>query len=267
MARPADAPKGGASEEAPDGDKLITPSIVLEQTALVPGQTAYLGVHFKIAPEWHIYWRNNGDSGMPPNMEWKPTTGIELGECQWPTPMRHVQPGDILDYIFEHEVTLIYPVKVSESLKAGDTVTLTLILDWLVCKDMCLPGSRELSVTYPVAANSQSSSDAPLFAKARARLPHAASELGLQMTTSWSERTLLLRVDGAEELTFFPQESDDGVYPFDMLGSGWKKEDHLTLEYDASLDAVERVKGVLEVKKGGKTSFVEVDLPAPKKPG
>lgn len=256
-----------AGDEIPDGNKLVTPRVILEQTALVPGQTAYLGVEFRIEPQWHIYWRNNGDSGMPPAIEFTLGEGLSLGECQWPAPKRYLQPGDILDYIYEDRVTLIFPLTVGPEVKPGASVDVKAVIDWLVCKDMCVPGSAEVVTTLPVAATAEASADAPLFAAARKTHPRAASELGLTLATSWAERMLTLRVDGAEELTFFPHESDDGVTPVNILEAGTARSSSLALEYDEAADRAERVKGVLAVRKNGAVSHVQVDVAGPKAGG
>ena len=44
---------------------------------LVPGDNLYssdklndAGLYFKLEPGWHIYWKNPGDAGEPPHIQW-----------------------------------------------------------------------------------------------------------------------------------------------------------------------------------------------------
>src|SRR5688572_24226696 len=39
--------------------------LVSERSALLPGQTNYIGLAFDIDPGWHLYWHGASDSGMP----------------------------------------------------------------------------------------------------------------------------------------------------------------------------------------------------------
>ena len=42
----------------------------------------------EIAPGWHTYWMNPGDSGEPPRIEWALPTGFTAGDIVWPHPER-----------------------------------------------------------------------------------------------------------------------------------------------------------------------------------
>ena len=82
----------------------------------------WLGVRFDMAPGWHIYWLNPGQSGM--------ATSIEgAGDARFPGPQRFISPGDIENYGWSESVVAL--------VENPGTVT-TLQVDWLACKDMCL---------------------------------------------------------------------------------------------------------------------------------
>ena len=50
------------------------------------GGTISLALHQKIAPGWHTYWRNPGDSGEATELTWTTPAGFTIGAIQWPTP-------------------------------------------------------------------------------------------------------------------------------------------------------------------------------------
>jgi hypothetical protein len=83
-----------------------TPEIILEDDAIAPGGTTWIGVRFKIENGWHLYWNGRNDSGSPPSFAGELPAGYTLGEWLWPAPKRHIAPGDILDHIYEDSVLL-----------------------------------------------------------------------------------------------------------------------------------------------------------------
>src|SRR5437868_1703067 len=54
------------------------------QTAPPEGGDVWLGIHFRMRDTWHIYWRNPGDSGIPPTVTWHVPDGVRAGEIEWP---------------------------------------------------------------------------------------------------------------------------------------------------------------------------------------
>jgi thiol:disulfide interchange protein DsbD len=53
-----------ASAHADPGDGIhVQAQLVADHTAIAPGGTIHLALVQTIAPGWHTYWRNPGDSG------------------------------------------------------------------------------------------------------------------------------------------------------------------------------------------------------------
>lgn len=244
-----------------EGDRLVKAALISEQSALVPGGRGTLGVHLKIEPQWHVYWRNNGDSGVPVGVTFLQVPGLKIGECQWPAPVRHISDGEILDYVHEGEVTLLFPVELESGAKAGGTIDIKAKVDWLVCKDLCLPGGAEVSISLPVAATASAGADAGRFTEARRTHPRAPK--AGEVSTQWSGRTLEVRSTGATGLTFFPYESDAGVLPVDMLKAGQVRGASMKLEYTEEVDRASRVRGLLVVERGDQHEYLLVDTGGP----
>src|SRR4051812_2876558 len=43
-----------------------------------------LGIEFRLAPGWHIYWRSPGDAGYPPTIAWDGSTNLAEAVLAWP---------------------------------------------------------------------------------------------------------------------------------------------------------------------------------------
>jgi len=156
------------------GQQHANVELVAERTAAVPGQMLSVGVHFQMDPHWHIYWRNPGDSGGPPAIDWRLPDGFQAGELQWPAP-RRIQAATLINYGYEGDVLLPLSVRVPANAKAGSEVELTGHVKYLICSELCVPGRADVKLTVPVAASAGSPSPvAELFTQARTQLPQPA---------------------------------------------------------------------------------------------
>jgi DsbC/DsbD-like thiol-disulfide interchange protein len=251
------------SAEAPDGNTLVQASLMLDQDGLVPGETALLGLRLQIEPSWHVYWRNNGDTGAPMSFRFEAShPGIVIGEAQYPAPRRY--PHDIsLDYIYEDEVVVLFPVAVAADVPRGDA-RIDARVSWLVCKDSCLPGRAEVGLDVPVTASSTASASSEQITRWQQRIP-AAPDPSSDVRVRWEGATLVLEAPGALALTFFPYESDISPQPLEPVADGTAKAAVLKVRFDASEVGAAPVSGVLEVRRGDRASFFEILSPGLKR--
>lgn len=143
-----------------------TVAFIAENTAIVPGQSFDVAIRFEQEPHWHIYWKNPGASGLPPEITWDLPEGIEAGEIEWPAPER-IPLGGLVNYGYEGVVTFIVPMTASEDLEVGGSLNLKADLFWLICKEVCLPGEASVELSLPVADKTERGPDAAAFATAR----------------------------------------------------------------------------------------------------
>ena len=130
-----------------------------------------LGLEFRLAPGWKIYWRTPGEAGLAPEIDLSDSRddGVE-GAFRWPLPERFDAFG--FDN-FGYGETVILPFDVR-----GHTVGAPLALDArmeaLVCKDVCIPFSGEMELELP-AGLADPSSHARAVARFAAMVPRAAA--------------------------------------------------------------------------------------------
>jgi DsbC/DsbD-like thiol-disulfide interchange protein len=255
----------GPFDEEPDGSALVQPRLVLEELALAPGSTAHLGVVFRIDPGWHIYWRNSGDTGLPPNVKLSLPAGLTAGPIEWPMPERYVH-SDLLDYIYRDEVMLIVPIEVASDVRPGKAL-IEVSLDWLVCEESCLPGAGRASLEVAVAPDdkrvSKNSKSAALFAATRARLPLPMNEAWRAgVTVSWDGLSLVLRAGTVGEMIYYPAgpRRAPAVEPLrDTRAAGGE----MSVEYDERVAHAPLVTGVLEVKRNGNSRYYWIEVVGP----
>jgi thiol:disulfide interchange protein/DsbC/DsbD-like thiol-disulfide interchange protein len=197
-------PADGSAFDPFARSKQLTPSLVADTTAIVPGKPFTVGVRLEMEPGWHIYWKYPGDSGGAPSVEWQLPEGFKAGPIQWPIPHSRMD-DDLLSYIYETDVVL--PVKITPpaQLPAGE-VTLKAHVKWLVCEKLCMPGQGDVELKM-AAGGDAAPANADLFAKWRARLPKESAPPFRAHWDLGKPDQFSLRIDGAPAgamLEFFP---------------------------------------------------------------
>ncbi|MGA7216258.1 MAG: protein-disulfide reductase DsbD domain-containing protein, partial [Terrimicrobiaceae bacterium] len=186
------------------GKTLVTASLMSDTTGVVPGKPFEVGVLLEMAPRSHTYWEYPGDAGLPTSTTWTLPEGFVAGPTQWPLPDRVIEPGEIETYAYEEKVllltTIVPPAEIAEK-----TITLRAKVDWLVCEEICIPGSANLELSLPVVRQA-AGANAELFSAFRGRLP-AATAPPYQLTWARDGDALSLTVNGltdAKAVDLFP---------------------------------------------------------------
>lgn len=114
------------------------------------GKPLWVGLQITHQPEWHTYWKNPGDSGLPTTLSWTLPAGIEAGEIAWPVPKK-IPVGPLANYGYEGTVLLPVPLTVTPAFKPslfGDA-EIRLKASWLVCKKECIPEDGSFVLKLP----------------------------------------------------------------------------------------------------------------------
>src|SRR5262245_2127239 len=124
--------------------------LVSEVAAVAPGQPFWIALRQRIAPGWHTYWMNPGDSGEPPRIDWDLPAGFRAGEFAVPFPQR-ISGGPAMTYGYSGEVVLPMTMTPPANVPPGKDVTLRGRASWLVCEKICIPEEAPVALTLPVA--------------------------------------------------------------------------------------------------------------------
>ncbi len=143
-----------AAAAAQDGRVQRTERIAAELAPMsqwaAPGSTAIVAVRQDIAPGWHTYWRNPGDSGAATTLVWSLPAGVRAGDIIWPLPERQRLAG-LMNYGYSGEVYLPVPVEIPATAQAGTVLPLTARVLFFVCSaEMCVPDELTLTLALPV---------------------------------------------------------------------------------------------------------------------
>src|SRR5213083_1373041 len=91
-------------------------------------------VHLKMAPGWHTYWQNGGDSGAPTTIDWTLPKGVTAGAIQWPVPEKYVMEGETT-FVYHDDVVLLVSITLAKDAPAGK-LDLAAKVVWLECEKL-----------------------------------------------------------------------------------------------------------------------------------
>ena len=179
--------------------KLVTAALLAGP--LTAGGQSWLAVKYTIAPGWHIYWENPGETGIATTIDLTLPEGFAAGEVQYPGPHAFMMPGDLVNYGYENEAILLTQLTAPAALPtAGEIKADT---RWLVCREeQCVPGSAALSLSL-----AEVSADTPT-ADWAAKLPQS---LPATATVSHDGLVTTITLVGPQSAEIFPDLALEGV--------------------------------------------------------
>jgi len=251
-----------AAEEDEDLKNLVQVRLLADVESIAPGKEFTVGIEFTMKPHWHIYWRNPGDSGLPPEIKWQLPEGFKVGEFMWPIPKR-IEMAGLTTYGYEDRVILLAKVTPPADLKPGQKQQLAAKLTWLVCKDICLSGNGDVALELPVAKGEAKPNpeSAELFTVTWQNLPSTQSDWTVKAQYGFKDNiNLWLKPKpGANPPT--PREvyfyANQGGVIVPNAKQQWQKQDdggyRLILKKDPATDNIDLLSGVLV----SDTSWVE----------
>jgi thiol:disulfide interchange protein DsbD len=244
-----------------DGRELVHATLVTDVAQVQAGQKFRVGVLYKIEPEWHIYWRYAGDSGIPTQVDWQLPPGFKVGPLQWPSPGRDKEPGDLEVFAYSSEVLLFAEVTAPATLPAGP-IPIKADSKWLVCKSSCVPGGASLSLDLNSGTNA--AVDPTVFQRFAGYVPQILPAK-YQVNISRQAQQVTVAFSGvapSDTLDFYPDPPSDVV-----LGHGKQIGKTVTFSVDSEGKPLDRLGGVAVIKDGSKAEAFEVPPQAPTKSG
>ena len=146
-----------------------TARLLLSHDSARPGETIWAGVPLRMAPKWHTYWENGGDSGAATKLDWTLPAGVSAGDILWPVPERYDTAG-LVTYVYHGEAVLLIPIAIAADAAPGP-IEIKAKASWLECAELCLPASAQIAARLIIGAESKPSASAPGIEAAKQKLP------------------------------------------------------------------------------------------------
>ena len=196
----------------PQQSEQVKAQLISEVQSIQPGQLFCVALRLKMNEHWHTYWINSGDSGLPTKIEWSLPDGFIAGDVQWPYPQKFITPTAV-SFGYKGEILLITKISAPENIKSGLNVKISASVDWMVCKDSCIPGHADLKIVMPVKNEEPkiNSKWADNFSKTRKNLPKKFSDW--EINVSLKKNKILIQItppiwfkSELTTMTFLPEQ-------------------------------------------------------------
>lgn len=166
-----------------------------------PGETIIRGgIGIRLQPDYKTYWRNPGDSGVPPVADLSGSEGLSGFELLFPFPSRFDDGAGGHSWGYKRDVILPFTAR----REGNGPLRLVMKLDFAVCGTMCIPLTAELKLD---PGQWQTDDVAASLKRAHERLPKLLPSADL------AKSIIARRVPGAEKPSFELEIRHDGENP------------------------------------------------------
>ena len=106
--------------------------------------TISIGILINLKDDWHIYWRNPGDSGLPTEVDFILPEEFKVSEIKFPTP-EIFSSDEIVNYGYSHQVLLTSKISIPKNFIQKE-ISISAKLSALICKDLCKAFDTTLAI-------------------------------------------------------------------------------------------------------------------------
>ena len=166
-------PGTGAASAVVQTEQVRAELVAFAPDGVGADKTVWVGLQLAHQPEWHTYWKNAGDSGLPTQLKWTLPAGTAAGDIAWPAPQK-IRIGSLANFGYEGTVLLPVPLTIGKGFApapGANSLEVKLSASWLVCKQECVPQDGAFVLQVPLQGST--ALHAASFDKARAAQPVA----------------------------------------------------------------------------------------------
>jgi DsbC/DsbD-like thiol-disulfide interchange protein len=113
---------------------------------LVANGSGEVGLEIELAPGAITYWRDPGESGVPPTFDFAGSRNLAAAQVLFPAPASIREPDGSTANGYREDIIL--PIRVSPE-ESGKPITVKLNANYAVCEKICLPARATLSLELP----------------------------------------------------------------------------------------------------------------------
>jgi DsbC/DsbD-like thiol-disulfide interchange protein len=110
------------------------------------------GVAMQIQQGWKTYWRNPGDSGVPPRFDFSKSENVEAVTVLWPAPTKFDDGAGGHSLGYHNQIVL--PLRIVAK-NADKPVTLRADINYAVCEKICIPVEANAELSFASVASTE----------------------------------------------------------------------------------------------------------------
>jgi DsbC/DsbD-like thiol-disulfide interchange protein len=199
--------ESGTGAPGPVKAQHLTAELISETGTITPGGRSRVALALTLEAGRHVYWVYAGDSGEPPTVKWSVPAGFSVGQMQYAVPSR-LTLGPLMDYGYEGKAVFPFDLSTSAQTPLG-IADMRAHVQWLVCREVCLPGKAYLGLNLKVVP--QASSDTNKLIDAAVHSEPVKPPTSVKIVVTATRGTLTLNVvTGKKEFSaeYYPLDDD-----------------------------------------------------------
>jgi DsbC/DsbD-like thiol-disulfide interchange protein len=110
------------------------------------------GVTMQLEQGWKTYWRNPGDSGVPPRFDFSKSDNVEAVTVLWPAPTKFDDGAGGHSLGYHNQIVL--PLRIVAK-NADKPVTLRADINYAVCEKICIPVEANAELSFASVASTE----------------------------------------------------------------------------------------------------------------
>lgn len=252
------------AQASEDSSSPITINIVSEKQAIAPNESFWVSLQVKVSDPWHAYWKNPGDAGMAPSIDWNLPEGFTVELVQWPVPEKFVL-SDAITFGYTGDLDFLALIKAPSALNDQEFIEIDALTQWVICSDdTCLPAESKASLKQAISQKSEI--DPVQTAKIQALLAKVPKKLNANAIRQddFLHVTFDTALDSKEEILFFPEEGGIDFHKDPCLELSKEGSDRCVLLLKVNDESASQLKGLLVV--GDQTFELETPITAQDEP-
>ncbi len=184
-----------------------TADLVQEFHSANSGGKHWVGLLLDLEKDWHTYWQNPGDSGLPTKVEWTLPEDWKISEPKWQVPKR-ILLAPLVNYGYSGETLLGFELEIPANAAPGN-YTLKGNASWLICKEECIPEKADLQLVVRVSeVRPQAAGAVRIFSELKAQQPKSLPQ-GSLVSIHYEKNLLGIEFDNDptwldKKIDFFP---------------------------------------------------------------
>ncbi len=189
---------------------LSQPKAKAEVFLLEPEESIHkVALVISLEKDWHVYWLNSGDSGIPTEITWKFPDGFSVSKTDWQVPDLFEADG-FISYGYSDTVLFIYELWKKSELTSDE---FTIEIKSLICNNICIPFDTTITFNLeknklPVFPNSK----LEIVNRYNRNLPIRNHNLQLKAKKNDLNVTLFIKIDSEylsdfDRILFIPYEN------------------------------------------------------------
>ncbi len=140
----------------------------------------HIGIYFELEPGWYLYWLNPGEAGLAPQIEWDLPPGFTVLGLDFPAPSKFLSSGYLV-YGYKEELLLVSRIAKPKnlSISADRPVIFKAKVNWMVCRESCLVGEKELVLNLSLTDLEEREKVKSIWNRFKDKFPKPAEEINI----------------------------------------------------------------------------------------